>query len=245
MKANKDRTVSEIAVENPRTTRVFESFGIDYCCGGKRPLQEACELAHAPLEEVLGKLAAVEEQADGAPKDWREAGMRALSSYIVDKHHNYVKTESPRLLSLLQKVVNAHQAAHPEVKTIQELFTAMADEMFMHMMKEENMLFPFLSRMEAAAVDGAAPPVGMFGSVQAPIARMLADHDDAGELASKIRALSGNFQPPADACPTYRALYDGLAEFEHDLHQHVHLENNILFPRALAIERGETALARS
>ena len=158
MKATMSLTVSEIAVQNPRTVRVFESFGIDYCCGGKRPLQEACELAKVPLEAVLGSLAAVDEQPVEAARNWRQAEMRELIQHIVEEHHGYIRRESPRLILLLQKVVNAHKAAHPEVKTIQELFAAMSNEMSMHMMKEENMLFPLLSKMEAAVKKGAAPP---------------------------------------------------------------------------------------
>lgn len=245
MKATMSLTVSEIAVQNPRTVRVFESFGIDYCCGGKRPLQEACELAKVPLEAVLGSLAAVDEPPVEAARNWRQAEMRELIRHIVEEHHGYIRRESPRLVLLLQKVVNAHKAAHPEVKKIQELFAAMSNEMVLHMMKEENMLFPLLSKMEAAAKRGAAPPKTIFGSVEAPISRMLAEHGDQGEIARRIRALTDDFQLPADACPTYRALYDGLVEFERDLHQHVHLENNILFPRALELERRESAVARS
>jgi regulator of cell morphogenesis and NO signaling len=129
------------------------------------------------------------------------------------------------------------------VKSIQELFQALTDELSLHMMKEENVLFPYLAQMEAALSEGCAVPPAMFGSVEMPISRMVADHDDAGALTARIRSLSGGFAAPADACPTYLALYQGLEDFERDLHQHIHLENNILFPRAVKMERKEGAHA--
>jgi len=129
------------------------------------------------------------------------------------------------------------------VKSIQELFQALTDELSLHMMKEENVLFPWLVQMEAALTEERPVPPAMFGSVEMPISRMLADHDDAGVLTARIRSLSGGFAAPGDACPTYRALYQGLEDFERDLHEHIHLENNILFPRALEMERREGAYA--
>ncbi len=245
MKTNVDQTVREIAIENPWSVPVFESLGIDYCCGGKRSLQEACQRAKVPLDEVIQRLSAVSDQPAEAAGNWAESSIRDLLGHIVQDHHGYIRSESPRLVSLLQKVVARHGAAHPELKSIQELFAAMLDELLMHMMKEENVLFPYLAKMEAAASEGRAVPAAMFGSIEVPISRMLADHDDAGELLVRIRALSGDFRPPEDACPTYRALYHGLKQFERDLHQHVHLENNIVFPRALEMERKESACVRS
>ncbi len=146
---------------------------------------------------------------------------------------------------MLDKVVSRHGTAHQELQSIRELFRAMVDELFVHMRKEENVLFPYLVGMETALREGRTAPQAMFSSVEVPISCMLEDHDDAGELAARIRTLSGGFRPPEGACPTYRALYQGLEEFERDLHQHVHLENNILFPRALEMERGGGAHVRS
>ena len=244
MKPNIDQTVREIAIQNPGSVRVFESLGIDYCCGGKRPLREACQRAAVPLEEVLRLLSAAGDRQE-VPGNWAEASVKDLVAHIVRDHHGYVRRESPRLVSKLEKVVVRHGGAHPEVKTIQELFVALIDELLAHMIKEENVLFPYLAKMEASTSDGRALPHAIFGSIEVPISRMVADHDDAGELTARIRALSGDFQPPVGACPTYRALYQGLEEFERDLHRHVHLENNILFPRALEMERKESADVRS
>jgi regulator of cell morphogenesis and NO signaling len=176
-------------------------------------------------------------------EEWTNGSLADLTSHIVGRHHRYLRDESPRIELLLQKVVDRHGAAHPELGTIQDTFVAHSQELFAHMMKEERVLFPFLEAMEAAASAGQPTPLGCFASVELPIARMLADHDDAGALLAKIRDLSGNYRPPEGSCPSYRGLYHALEEFERDLHHHVHLENNILFPRAMEMERSlkETA----
>ena len=245
MTSPSERTVREIAIEHPGSVRVFESLGIDYCCGGKRSLQQACERSGVALEKVVELLAqANKEAAPVGVENWAGAGMDVLTAHIVDQHHAYVRREAPRLAGLLEKVVSKHGAAHGELAAIRELFTAMAEELFAHMQKEENILFPYLARMETAARDGRSLPAALFGTVEAPISRLLADHDDAGELTSRMRALAHDYALPPEACPTYRALYQGLEEFERDLHVHVHLENNILFPRALALEQSDAADAR-
>lgn len=243
MRASLEQTVREIAIKQPASVRVFESLGIDYCCGGQRSLREACERASVSPDEVLNRISAAESEASTPAGDWTDASVAELTRHIVDDHHGYIRRESPRLISMCARVVERHGAAHPEVKSVQELFQALADELSLHMMKEENMVFPYLVQMEAALRERRPVPPAMFGSVEMPISRMLADHDDAGALTARIRALSGGFAAPADACPTYRALYQGLEDFERDLHQRIHLENNILFPRALEMERKEGAYA--
>ena len=243
MKASFYQTVREIAVEHPASVRVFESLGIDYCCGGQRSLREACERASVSPHDVLDLIFSAENEASTERGDWADASVVELTRHIVGDHHNYIRREAPRLIPMCAKVVERHGAAHPEVKPIQELFQALAEELSLHMMKEENVLFPYLAQMETALREGRPMPPAMFGSVEIPISRMLADHDDAGALTARIRSLSGGFVTPADACPTYRTLYQGLEDFERDLHQHVHLENNILFPRALEMERKEGAHA--
>jgi regulator of cell morphogenesis and NO signaling len=238
MTLNTNQTVREIAINNPATVRVFESLGIDYCCGGKRPLQEACDRASVPLARVMELLADVEPDSISPEEQrWADASFMELTEHIVARHHNYIRQEAPRLEMLLDKVVNRHGDAHHELFSIRELFLAMSQELFAHMLKEEQVLFPFLQKMEIAERTGTPLPSACFESIGVPIARMLADHDDAGELTAKIRALSGNYQVPDGACPSYSGLYHGLQEFERDLHRHVHLENNILFPRALEMDR--------
>jgi len=243
MKPDLNQTVREIAIEHPSTVRVFESFGIDYCCGGTRSLQDACERAGVPVERALALLAAVKEDSPADTANWGGATAQELIRHIVGRHHSYVRSETPRLMAMFEKVVSRHGQAHPELASIRDLFAALTEELFLHMHKEESVLFPYFERMELAAAQGAAPPPAVFGSVEMPISRMLADHEDAGELLAKIRALSTEYQAPDSACPTYRALYHGLEEFERDLHHHVHLENNILFPRALHMEQGDVELA--
>lgn len=245
MKPDGARTVREIAIQNPHSVRVFESLGIDYCCGGKQPLREACDRANVPLDKVLNLLSTAAAQQPDALKNWSGAGMVELTQHIVEQHHGYIRRESPRLASMLEKVVTRHGEAHPELRSIQDLFGAMVNELSVHMMKEENVLFPYLAKMEAAVKEGVPAPSAMFGSVQMPIRAMMADHEDAGELTARIRTLCGDYQPQEYACGTHRALYQGLEEFERDLHQHVHLENNILFPRALEMEQKEAAGIRS
>jgi regulator of cell morphogenesis and NO signaling len=232
------QTVREIAIHNPAAVRVFDTFGIDYCCGGKRPLDEACKKAEVPFDTVLRALQALEPvSAVPEERDWAAAALAELAAHIVNRHHAYVREETPRIERLLQKVVGAHGKKHPEVAEIQQTFGALSGELSVHMLKEERVLFPFIGQLEAAVQSGGDAPSGCFASVEMPISRMLADHDDAGALLTKMRALSDDYRVPDAACPTYRGLYAALEAFERDLHHHVHLENNILFPRAVAIER--------
>lgn len=233
MTSETQQTVREIAIQNPATVRVFEILGIDYCCGGRRPLQEACDLANVPVEKALAMLVATGVDESPAEESWTSLPMRALTAHIVTEHHGFVRAETHRLSALAEKVVSRHGANHPELVSIQETFRALTDELFTHMMKEEQILFPFIENMEA----GSSLSGSCFGSVEFPISRMVAEHEDAGALTAQIRALSNNFQTPQGACPSYRGLYQGLSDFERDLHRHIHLENNILFPRAVEAEK--------
>lgn len=234
-----NQTVGTIAAENPGAVRVFEAAGIDYCCGGKLPLETACERANVPVERVLRMLLEIESsQQDQDVRDWKQASTAELVSHIVEKHHGFIRREIPRLEALLVKVNGRHGAQHRELAEIQELFIAAAQELQAHLLKEERVLFPHIEALEAAIRFQRPAPRGCFPSVEFPIARMLADHDDAGELFARIKRLSNDYVPPEDACQSYRALYGGLAGFEQDLHRHVHLENNILFPQAIELERG-------
>lgn len=234
-----EQTVSEIAIENPASARIFESLGIDYCCGGKLPLKDACLKANVSPESVLQLLENLKVVAGQAvPEKWVSAPFAELTGYIVSEHHDYVRAEGPRLLALLQKVKARHEWVHPEVTTINDVFGALYQELSIHMLKEEQVLFPYLNSMDSAVRSGNAVPRAFFGSVRNPIEHMLADHTNTGDSMARISTLSAGYQVPPDGCPTFRALYHGLAEFESNLHRHVHLENNILFPRALEMEKG-------
>lgn len=238
MAAPTERTVSEIAIENPASARIFESLGIDYCCGGKMPLKDACFKANVSPESVLQMLENLKEVAGAAePEKWLAAPIAELTAHIISEHHDYVRREGPRLLDLLHKVRTRHEWVHPEVTTIEDVFQALYKDLSIHMLKEEQVLFPYLNTMDAAVRAGNPFPPAFFGSVRNPIAHMLADHNDAGDLLARLSTLSDGYRAPEDACPTFRALYHGLAEFESNLHRHVHLENNILFPRALETDK--------
>ena len=230
------QTVRDIALENPASVRVFEKYGIDYCCGGRMPLAEACANRNLNVDEVIASL----ENAAGAPlpqaPDWSQASLAALSTHIVETHHAYIRRELPRLYELAAKVVGRHGDTRPELPSIQAKVSELGEELTAHLGKEEVVLFPYIARFEQFVAGAGPQPRNCFGSVSHPIGMMTQEHDLAGELMGQIRRLSGNYEPPAGACPTYRAFYAGLLEFEQDLHQHIHLENNILFPRAIALE---------
>jgi len=227
-----NKTVKELAVQMPGAARVFEKFGIDYCCGGNVPLSEACEKGGVCLEEALSSLE--NAQREPAPaSDWGQAPLAALAQHIVEKHHSFTVAETTRLEALFVKVCAAHFETHPELRGMQVKFTEMANELRTHMMKEENILFPYLAAMERAVIEKKPVPRAMFGSVENPVRTMMKEHDSAGEALRALRKASHGYAAPEDACVSYRELYKSLEAFEADMHTHVHLENNILFPRAL------------
>lgn len=219
-----DRTVGDLATTLPTALRVFEYFGIDYCCGGKRPLREACERSGVALDAVVE---ALERPTPGAPLelDWRGEPTTKLVAFIVDTHHAFTREVLVRIDQLLRKVRAVHGERHPELHTIGTVFARLRDELETHLVKEERILFPRI--LEALAA--GAPP-----GVEAPIARMEVEHDEAGSALRELRQLSNGYEPPEDACRSYRGLFAALLELEVDLHRHIHLESNVLFPRALA-----------
>jgi len=228
------RTVREIAVEMPQATRVFEKFGIDYCCGGAKTLEQACAAANLQVDVVLQSLEAPAPAT--AQQEWATGPLTELVTHIVDTHHNYVKSETPRIDALTAKVCGVHGKNHPELLDVQKVFRALGAELSTHMMKEENILFPYLKRMEQTLQAGRPAGRPPFGSVENPIHMMMMEHDSAGDALRELRRLTADYTPPADACISYKTLYIAIADFEKDLHQHIHLENNILFPRAVEME---------
>ena len=244
MNLDSARTVRELAIEIPNATRTFEQLGIDYCCGGSKSLRDACQNAHVSLEDVLSALetGGIFKPAPGS--DVQEPGsgtLIQLIEHIVGTHHAYVKRELPRLQQLLHKVVSVHGRAHPELSRIQQAFQGMSAELGSHMMKEERILFPYIATLENAVSNGRPRPRPPFGTVSNPIHMMELEHDAAGAALKEISTLSSNYEPPEGACFSYGTLYEALKEFETDLHQHIHLENNMLFPRAIALENGAEA----
>lgn len=239
MTLNAAKTVREFATETPNAARIFEKLGIDYCCGGSKPLEAACLQAKVPVEDVLRSLedaGTPSVTTAGEAADFQSACLTDLIEHILAVHHGYVKQEVPRLQRLLAKVVAVHCPGHPELAAVQRTFAALSSELLSHMMKEEMMLFPYIQKVEEAASYGTRAPQAPFGSISNPVHMMELEHESAGQALEEIRVLSGAYTPPESACFSYRTLYSALREFEADLHQHVHLENNILFPRAIALE---------
>ena len=225
--------LGELVLERPEAMRYFEGLGLDYCCGGHRSLGEACATAGLQSEAVLAGLASLEAPAAGTPslQAWTQASLQALIAHIVPTHHDYLRTELPRLERLLDKVLAAHGGRHPELGRVGEIFAALHADLIPHLMKEEQILFPFILQMEQGRTGSAC-----FGSVQSPIRVMEMEHEAVGALLAELRQLTGAYAPPADGCATFRALYLGLEEMERDLHLHITLENQILHPRARALE---------
>ena len=233
------KTVREVAVDNPTATRVFERFGIDYCCGGNQALEQACQRAGVSVDEVIDSLEMEKEAARAAKQlhDWQSESLSELIAYIKNTHHKFTRQETVRLAALLQKVCSVHGKNHPELFGIRETFGWVSQELMTHMMKEEMVLFPYIERMEESVIQNEPVLPAPFGSVQNPVAMMEHEHDSAGAALRSMRKASSDFAPPTDACISYQTLYKALAAFEADLHQHIHLENNILFPRAIAMEK--------
>lgn len=225
-----DAHVADLVLEQPSRARVFERFGIDYCCGGKTPLETACAEQGLDVEAVVAALG--EPRPDEADDlDWTAASVADLCAHIVGHHHAYLRDELPRLGQLVDKVARAHGDTHPELADVRATFAAVADELSHHMVKEEQVLFPACVALE----DGSAGSFP-FGSVENPIRAMLDEHHAVAAGLARLRAATNGYAPPSDACNSYRAMLEGLSTLEADTHRHVHEENNILFPRALAAE---------
>ena len=242
-----NQTLGQIVTHNHRTAAVFEKYHLDFCCKGKRSLKQACAEQNIPVEELLNELSSVSSGSPGSCQvvfPFDKLSLTQLAEYIVSTHHAYIKKEIPQIFAYLQKVASKHGQRHPELFKIFELVTAIKEEMELHMQKEEQVLFPRIKDMEIVANDPAGEYKLSVSFLQAPITIMEQEHDHAGELMAEIRRLTNNYQPPQDACTTYQLTYASLKAFEVDLHQHVHLENNILFPKAIAMVKaiGETTM---
>jgi len=231
------KTVREVAVEFPGATRIFEKLGIDYCCGGGKALDEACLAAGVSADDVIALLEEAGSTAAEA-RDWNAAPLSELVAHIVTRHHGFTREELVRVSNLLAKVCSVHGENHPELRRLHTVFQELKHELTSHMLKEEQVLFPYIENLETAVRRGEPVPTPFFGTVRNPVRMMMQEHDDAGQALRDLREVSSNYQVPADGCITFRTLYQALEEFERDLHQHIHLENNILFPRAAELEAG-------
>ena len=230
-----ETTVGDVVVRDFRAAAVFHRYGIDFCCVGTRSVAEACADRGVRLDEVVE---ALEQACTGSPAGaprFSEWEPDTLIAYIVGNHHAYVRRALPVITAHTRKVAAAHGARHPELAEVAALWAGVAREMTSHMAKEETVLFPYISHAAGAVRRGEAIPEAPFGSIDNPVRAMEHEHDATGDAIAQIRGLTGGYAVPEDACTTYRICLKELEEFERDLHTHVHLENNLLFPKARAL----------
>ena len=228
------KTLAQLVNENHKAANIFEKYDLDFCCRGKRPLQVACEEKGLSVDTITSELDGVFNNHESPFVDFDKLSLAALADYIVSTHHGYTKKELPQIFAYLQRVSFKHGDRHNELYTIFEKFTKLKNEMEMHMHKEELILFPRIKELESRVQNHEQ---GL--NIQIPIMVMEDEHEHAGNLLKAIRDLSNNYTPPADACTTYRLSFAALQAMEIDLHQHIHLENNILFPKAMALSNPE------
>ncbi|SDG67166.1 iron-sulfur cluster repair di-iron protein [Psychroflexus sediminis] len=231
----KDKTVAELVSENINTAHVFKKHGIDFCCGGGISISKACEKNQVELDELIDDLDNLKDK--GRTYDYKKWDLHFLAQHIENVHHSYVEEAIPILIQYTNKVADVHGGTNPELIQVRDLFAEIANELTQHMKKEELILFPFIAKMERAMKNGDKIDRPHFGTVENPIAMMEDEHEAAGDLLKEIALITNNYTLPEHACNTYRAMFHKLQEFENDLHLHIHLENNILFPKALAMEK--------
>ncbi len=232
-----DRTIGEIVAEDFRTAAVFSKNKMDFCCGGHKTVKEVCDNKKIDAESLTLELNQVLSSKNEGAIDFKQWPLDLLVSYIEKTHHRYVQEKSPVILQFLNKLCSVHGGRHPELYEINELFTGCAEELAHHMQKEEMILFPFIEKMQHAKSNGLPLEKPGFGTVNNPITMMMHEHETEGKRLERIAELTDGYTPPEDACNTYKVTFAMLEEFEQDLHKHIHLENNILFQKAIALEK--------
>ena len=225
--------VRDIVIESPTAIPVLEHFGIDYCCGGKHTLAEACTKCDQSVALVLEELEHRGSNTTAPEVQWQTAPLRELIDHIVLKHHTFTREHLVLIRELADKVERRHGAAHPEVHSLTEVLASISVELTHHFFCEENVLFPYMAQLDEKQTSAAHP---IFDNMQQPVTQMMREHDKTGNELRALRETTNQYQPPDYACITYRALYRAMEDLERDLHRHIHLENNILFPRAQALE---------
>ncbi|WP_125719339.1 iron-sulfur cluster repair di-iron protein [Flavobacterium ustbae] len=233
----KNKTIGSFVAEDFRTAAVFSKYRIDFCCKGNRTVSEVCEKQNIDADVLLENVLQVAQSENNGSIDFNSWPLDLLADYIEKTHHRYVEEKTNVLLPFLDKLCKVHGANHQELFRINELFIGCAGELSQHMKKEELVLFPFVKRMVKTKESDGILSQPSFGTVSNPIAMMMHEHDNEGERFREIAELTNNYTPPADACTTYRVTFAMLKEFEEDLHKHIHLENNILFPKAVLLEK--------
>jgi regulator of cell morphogenesis and NO signaling len=234
MEITENTIIGNLVAEDYRTAKVFKKHKIDFCCQGNRTIAQACVQKNIASSSVLDEIIKLNEKSEN--QEYNLWVLDKLVAHIEDKHHTYVREMIPIITQYLDKVCKVHGTYHPELLQIKQLFSETAEALTHHMMKEELVLFPFINRLAAAEISGDKPDFPSFRTVKAPIAMMMEEHSDEGERLRKIAEITNDYTPPEEACNTYRVVFALLNEFEEDLHQHIHLENNILFPKAIQLE---------
>jgi regulator of cell morphogenesis and NO signaling len=240
-----DKTIGELVAEDYRTAQVFKNHKIDFCCKGNRTIQEVADKKNLDLDMLLIEIDEIQRETNNDNTDFKSWPLDLLADYIEKKHHRYVEEHIPGLQQYLDKLCKVHGGQHPELFKISEHFNASAGELTKHMKKEELILFPWVRKMVKAEKLKENPGAPQFGSVRYPIQMMMLEHENEGQRFRDIAQLSSDYNPPADACNTYRVAFSLLEEFEQDLHRHIHLENNILFPKAEDLEKQLTGIRRN
>lgn len=231
------KQIGQFVAEDYRTAAIFSKYRIDFCCNGNRSIEEACDKKGIDKNALLEDLNNVLKTKENNTIDYKSWPLDLLAEYIEKTHHRYVAEKVPVLLQFLEKLSRVHGDRHPELIKIKDLFSASAGELAAHMKKEELILFPFVKKLVKAKLENKAIQSPQFTSVKNPIAMMMHEHETEGARFREIAALSNNYNPPSDACNTYKVTFAMLNEFEKDLHLHIHLENNILFPEAIKLEK--------
>ena len=234
-----DRTVGELAAEMPVSIRVFEAWKIDYCCGGKTPLTDACATAGKTVDDFIAALEQTALVPEGVDKNWSAESLASMAAHICATYHRYTRDELQTLTPIAAKVFGVHGERRPELREVVNLIQDLTVDMLPHMLKEEQVLFPYVDELEQATTKGGPAPTPFFGTVKNPVKMMMLEHDRVGELLATLRQVTENYALPEGACFSYRELYRRLEEFEAKTHEHIHVENNVYFPRAVAME--ETA----
>ncbi len=235
MNITKDTVIADLVAKDYRAASIFKQNKIDFCCNGNITIEAACEKKQLDFTDLVSQLEKATTTVNDSTIDFNSWPLDLLADYIEKKHHRYVDAKIMEIKPYLDKVVRVHSDRHPELIEVSKLFYESAGELSMHMKKEELTLFPFIRKMVKAEVAGSTVEAP-FGSVQNPIKAMMMEHDNEGERFRTISKLTDNYNPPLDACNTYRVTFSLLKEFEEDLHLHIHLENNILFPKSIVLE---------
>jgi regulator of cell morphogenesis and NO signaling len=230
-------TVSDIVAKDFRAAAIFDKHLIDFCCHGKVSLEEACKKSGVTVDKIQSELALISAADKNTNESYDTWELDRLSEYILQTHHRYIKEAVPVITAHCEKVVFKHGARHPEVIQVKELFQELSEDLTRHMTKEETVLFPYIKLLAQSHREGKPVPIPPFGTIQNPIRMMESEHENAGNSLQAMRLVSGNFMLPPDACATFGVTYQELQRFESDLHKHIHLENNILFPKAIELER--------